>query len=66
MIAANDITAVFITIPLIFYFNRKNKAYWCGVAQLIAAIANLLPLMAYLLIPPASSSSIELGVEPML
>ena len=66
VIAANDITAVFITIPLIFYFNRKNKAYWCGVAQLIAAIANLLPLMAYLLIPPASSSSIELGVEPML
>ena len=51
MIAANDITAVFLTIPLIFYLNRKNKAFWCGVGQLVAALANFLPLLAFLLVP---------------
>ena len=51
VIAANDITAVFLTIPLIFYLNRKNKAFWCGVGQLVAAVANFLPLLAFLLVP---------------
>ena len=51
MIAANDITAVFLTIPLIFYLNRKNKAFWCGLGQLVAALANFLPLLAFLVVP---------------
>ena len=51
VIAANDITAVFLTIPLIFYLNRKNKAFWCGVGQLVAALANFLPLVAFLVVP---------------
>ena len=51
MIAANDITAVFLTIPLIFYLNRKNKAFWCGVGQLVAGLANFLPLLAFLVVP---------------
>ena len=51
VIAANDITAVFLTLPLIFYLNKKNKAFWCGLGQLVAALANLLPLVALLLVP---------------
>ena len=51
MIAANDITAVFLTIPLIFYLNKKHKAFWCGVGQLVAALANFLPFLTFLLIP---------------
>ena len=51
VIAANDITAVFLTLPLIFYLNKKNKAFWCGLGQLVAALANLLPLVAWLLVP---------------
>ena len=51
VIAANDITAVFLTIPLIFYLNRKNKAFWCGLGQLVAALANFLPLLAFLIVP---------------
>ena len=51
MIAANDITAVFLTIPLIFYLNRKNKAFWCGLGQLVAGLANFLPLLAFLIVP---------------
>ena len=51
MFAGNDITAVLITIPLIFYFNKKNKAFWTGVGQIVSAVANFLPLLAFLLIP---------------
>ena len=51
VLAANDITAVFLTLPLIFYLNKKNKAFWCGLGQLVAALANLLPLVAWLLVP---------------
>ena len=51
VIAANDITAVFLTLPLIFYLNKKNKAFWCGLGQMVAALANLLPLLAWLAVP---------------
>ena len=51
VIAANDITAIFLTIPMIFYLNKKNKAFWCGLGQMIAALANFLPLLAYLVVP---------------
>ena len=34
-----------------FYFNRKNKAFWTGIGQLTIAIAGLLPLLAFLAIP---------------
>ena len=51
VIAANDITAVFLTIPMIFYLNKKNKAFWCGLGQLVAALANFLPLLAFLVVP---------------
>ena len=42
---------MFLTLPLIFYLNKKNKAFWCGLGQLIAALANLLPLLAWLVVP---------------
>ena len=57
VIAANDITAVFLTLPLIFYLNKKNKAFWCGLGQLIAALANLLPLLAWLVVPSSYVTS---------
>merc|ERR1711970_519584 len=60
VIAANDITAVFLTVPLIFYFNKKNKAFWTGIGQLVAALANFLPLLAYLCIP---SSYVDTQIE---
>ena len=60
MIAANDITAVFLTVPLIFYFNRKNKAFWTGIGQLVAALSNFLPLIAYICIP-SSYVDTEIG-----
>ena len=63
MIAANDITAVFLTIPLIFYLNRKNKAFWCGVGQLVAALANFLPLLAFLIVPSTYVKSGITGEE---
>ena len=40
-----------IVLPLVFYFNRKNKAFWTGIGQLTIAIAGLLPLLAFLAIP---------------
>ena len=57
VIAANDITAVFLTLPLIFYLNKKNKAFWCGLGQLVAALANLLPVLAWLAVPGSYVSS---------
>ena len=51
VIAANDITALIITIPMIFYLNKKHKAFWCGLGQMIAALANFLPLLAYMVVP---------------
>ena len=63
MIAANDITAVFLTIPLIFYLNKKNKAFWCGVGQLVAALANFLPLLAFLVVPSTYVKSGITGEE---
>ena len=42
---------MFLTLPLIFYLNKKNKAFWCGLGQLVAALANLLPLLAWLAVP---------------
>ena len=51
VIAANDITAVFLTLPLIFLLNKRHKAFWCGLGQLVAALANMLPLLAFLLVP---------------
>ena len=63
MIAANDITAVFLTIPLIFYLNRKNKAFWCGLGQLVAALANFLPLVAFLIVPSKYVKSAITGQE---
>ena len=41
---------MFLTIPLIFYLNKKNKAFWCGLGQLVAALANFLPLLAWLVV----------------
>ena len=38
-------------LPLVFFFNQKNKAFWTGIGQLTIAIAGLLPLLAYLTIP---------------
>ena len=38
-------------LPLGFFFNHKNKAFWTGIGQLTIAIAGLLPLLAYLTIP---------------
>ena len=49
--AANDITSIFIVLPLVFFFNRKNKAFWTGIGQVTIAIAGLLPLLAFLAIP---------------
>ena len=51
LFAANDITSIFIVLPLVFFFNQKNKAFWTGIGQLTIAIAGLLPLLAYLAIP---------------
>ena len=42
---------VFLTLPLIFLLNKRNKALWCGLGQLVAALANLLPLLAWLAVP---------------
>ena len=42
-----------------WYVCRKNKAYWCGVLQLVAAIANILPLLAFLLVPRTGSSQVQ-------
>ena len=47
-----------IVLPLVFYFNRKNKAFWTGIGQLTIAIAGLLPLLAFLAIP-----KVELELE---
>ena len=49
--AANDITSILIVLPLVFFFNRRNKAFWTGIGQLTIAIAGLLPLLAFLAIP---------------
>merc|ERR1712088_80805 len=49
--AANDITSILIVLPLVFFFNRKNKAFWTGIGQVTIAIAGLLPLLAFLAIP---------------
>ena len=38
-------------LPLVFFFNQKNKAFWTGIGQLTIAIAGLLPLLAFLAIP---------------
>ena len=68
VIAANDITAVFLTLPLIFYLNKKNKAFWCGLGQMVAALANLLPLLAWLAVPGSyvTSDIMTLGEEAEL
>ena len=63
VIAANDITAVFLTLPLIFYLNKKNKAFWCGLGQLVAALANLLPLLAWLVVPGSYVTTDIMGAE---
>ena len=42
---------MFLTLPLIFLLNKRNKALWCGLGQLVAALANLLPLLAWLAVP---------------
>jgi hypothetical protein len=60
VIAANDITAIFLIVPLIFYFNRKSKAFWTGIGQLVAELSNLLPLIAYICIP-SSYVDMEIG-----
>ena len=51
---------MFLTVPLIFYFNKKNKAFWTGIGQLVAALSNFLPLLAYLCIP-SSYVDIQIG-----
>ena len=38
-------------LPIGFFFNHKNKAFWTGIGQLTIAIAGLLPVLAYLTIP---------------
>ena len=66
--AANDITSIFIVLPLVFFFNRRNKAFWTGIGQLTIAIAGLLPLLAFLTIPKVEQEQVqeekeEQGVE---
>ena len=53
--AGNDVTSIIIVLPLVFYFNQRNKAFWTGVGQVTVALAGLLPLLAYLVIPRQSS-----------
>ena len=57
--AANDITSIFIVLPLVFYFNRRNKAFWTGIGQLTIAIAGLLPLLAFLAIPKVEQEQVQ-------
>ena len=54
--AGNDVTSIIIVLPLVFYFNQRNKAFWTGVGQVTVALAGLLPLLAYLVIPRQSPS----------
>jgi hypothetical protein len=55
--AGNDITSLFIVLPLVFYFNHKNKAFWTGMGQVTCAVASLLPLLAYLAIPAVGEAA---------
>ena len=57
--AANDITSIFIVLPLVFFFNRKNKAFWTGIGQVTIAIAGLLPLLAFLAIPKVEQEQVQ-------
>ena len=57
--AANDITSILIVLPLVFYFNRKNKAFWTGIGQVTIAIAGLLPLLAFLTIPEVEQEQVQ-------
>ena len=64
---------MFLTIPLIFYLNKKNKAFWCGLGQMVAALANFLPLLAWLVVASrhvttqiSSSEDVELCRGPHL
>lgn len=49
--AANDITAAIVTLPILIYLRHKNKAVWTGIGQLIGAVANFFPLIAYIIVP---------------
>ena len=57
--AANDITSILIVLPLVFYFNRRNKAFWTGIGQVTIAIAGLLPLLAFLAIPKVEQEQVQ-------
>ena len=46
-------------LPLVFFFNQKNKAFWTGIGQLTIAIAGLLPLLAYLTIPKVEQDPVR-------
>ena len=46
-------------LPLVFFFNQKNKAFWTGIGQLTIAIAGLLPLLAFLAIPKVEQDPVR-------
>ena len=46
-------------LPIGFFFNHKNKAFWTGIGQLTIAIAGLLPLLAYLTIPKVEQDLVQ-------
>merc|ERR1719400_1269742 len=54
-------TSVVLALPLVFYFNHKNKAFWTGMGQVSVAIAGALPVLAFLAIPPVEVG--DLAVE---
>merc|ERR1711963_359644 len=44
-------TSVVLALPLVFYFNNRNKAFWTGMGQVSVAVAGALPVLAFLAIP---------------
>merc|ERR1719391_1250678 len=56
-------TSVVLALPLVFYFNHKNKAFWTGMGQVSVAIAGTLPVLAFLAIPAVEHAGEDLAVE---